>query len=40
MIPKEHSKLIVERLGRGGYRSEFVVVLDAGHLVLLEKRPR
>jgi len=33
MIPKEHSELIVERLPD----SEFVVVPDAGHLVLLEK---
>jgi pimeloyl-ACP methyl ester carboxylesterase len=38
MIPKEHSELIVERLGRtGDSRVEFVVVPDAGHLVLLEK---
>jgi pimeloyl-ACP methyl ester carboxylesterase len=38
MIPKEHSELIVERLERSGdSRSEFVVVPDAGHLVLLEK---
>ena len=33
LIPKEHSELIVERLPD----SEFVVVPDAGHLVLLEK---
>ena len=33
MIPKEHSELIVERLPD----AEFVVVPDAGHLVLLEK---
>jgi pimeloyl-ACP methyl ester carboxylesterase len=33
MIPKEHSELIVERLPD----SQFVVVPDAGHLVLLEK---
>jgi pimeloyl-ACP methyl ester carboxylesterase len=33
MIPKEHSELIVERLPD----SEFVVVPDAGHLVILEK---
>ena len=33
MIPKEHSELIVERLPD----SDFVVVADAGHLVLLEK---
>ncbi|MGY1753134.1 alpha/beta fold hydrolase [Blastococcus sp. SYSU D01042] len=38
MIPKEHSELIVERLGRAGEsRVEFVVVPDAGHMVLLEK---
>jgi pimeloyl-ACP methyl ester carboxylesterase len=38
MIPKEHSDLIVERLGRAGEAvSEYVVVPDAGHLVLLEK---
>jgi pimeloyl-ACP methyl ester carboxylesterase len=33
MIPKEHSELIVERLED----AEFVVVPDAGHMVLLEK---
>jgi pimeloyl-ACP methyl ester carboxylesterase len=33
MIPKEHSELIVERLRD----AEFVVVPDAGHMVLLEK---
>jgi pimeloyl-ACP methyl ester carboxylesterase len=33
MIPKEHSEAIVERLPD----AEFVVVPDAGHLVLLEK---
>jgi pimeloyl-ACP methyl ester carboxylesterase len=33
LIPMEHSELIVERLPD----SEFVVVPDAGHLVLLEK---
>ncbi len=33
MIPKEHSDLIVERLPE----SQYVVVPDAGHLVLLEK---
>ena len=33
MIPKEHSELIVERLSD----AEFVVVPEAGHLVLLEK---
>jgi pimeloyl-ACP methyl ester carboxylesterase len=38
MIPMEHSELIVERLGRAGdSRAEFVVIPDAGHLVLLEK---
>jgi hypothetical protein len=33
MIPKEHSELIVERLPE----AEFVVVPDAGHMVLLEE---
>jgi pimeloyl-ACP methyl ester carboxylesterase len=33
MIPKEHSEAIVERLPE----AEFVVVPDAGHMVLLEK---
>ena len=33
MIPKEHSELIVERLPD----AEFVVVPDAGHMVLLEE---
>ncbi len=38
MIPKEHSELIVERLGRAGDdRVEFVLVPEAGHMVLLEK---
>ncbi len=38
MIPMEHSELIVERLGPAGDgRVEFVVVPDAGHMVLLEK---
>jgi pimeloyl-ACP methyl ester carboxylesterase len=38
MIPKAHSELIVERLGRAGDSGvEFVVVPDAGHMVLLEK---
>jgi pimeloyl-ACP methyl ester carboxylesterase len=38
MIPMEHSELIMERLGRAGESTaEFVVVPDAGHLVLLEK---
>jgi pimeloyl-ACP methyl ester carboxylesterase len=33
MIPREHSELIVEHLPD----SEFIVVPDAGHLVMLEK---
>ena len=33
MIPKEHSELIVEQLPE----AEFVIVPDAGHMVLLEK---
>ena len=38
MIPKEHSELIVDRLGEAdGDMVEFVVVPDSGHLVLLEK---
>jgi pimeloyl-ACP methyl ester carboxylesterase len=38
MIPKEHSELIVERLGwAGDGRVEFVLVPDAGHMVLLER---
>jgi pimeloyl-ACP methyl ester carboxylesterase len=38
MIPREHSDLIVERLGRaGGSTVEYVVVPEAGHLVLMEK---
>ncbi len=38
MIPKAHSEHIVERLGRVGENAvEFVVVPDAGHMVLLEK---
>jgi pimeloyl-ACP methyl ester carboxylesterase len=37
MIPKEHSELIVERLGAGEAAVEHVVLPDAGHLVLLEK---
>ena len=38
MIPKEHSEQIVELLGRAGECPvQFVVVPDAGHLVLLEK---
>jgi pimeloyl-ACP methyl ester carboxylesterase len=38
MIPKEHSELLVEGLGGAdGDRVEFVVVPEAGHMVLLEK---
>jgi pimeloyl-ACP methyl ester carboxylesterase len=38
LIPMEHSELIMERLGRAGDgRADFVVVPDAGHMVLLEK---
>jgi pimeloyl-ACP methyl ester carboxylesterase len=38
MIPKEHSELIVERLGAAGENTaEFVVVPGAGHMVQLEK---
>jgi pimeloyl-ACP methyl ester carboxylesterase len=38
MIPQEHSELIVERLLEGGGdTTEFIVVPDAGHMVLLEK---
>jgi pimeloyl-ACP methyl ester carboxylesterase len=38
MIPKEHSDLIVERLGGpGDGMVEYEVIPDAGHLVLLEK---
>jgi pimeloyl-ACP methyl ester carboxylesterase len=38
LIPKEHSDLIVERLGRPGEPGlEYVVVPGAGHMVLLEK---
>jgi pimeloyl-ACP methyl ester carboxylesterase len=38
MIPKAHSELLLERLGRAGdNRAEYVVVPDAGHMVLLEK---
>jgi pimeloyl-ACP methyl ester carboxylesterase len=33
MIPKEHSELLLERLSD----AEYVVVADAGHMVLLEK---
>jgi pimeloyl-ACP methyl ester carboxylesterase len=38
MIPMEHSELILEQLGGAeNALTEFVVVPDAGHLVLLEK---
>jgi pimeloyl-ACP methyl ester carboxylesterase len=38
MIPQAHSERLVEELGReGGDTTSFVVVPDAGHLVLLEK---
>ncbi len=38
MIPKEHSQLIVEGLEQAGDgRVEFVVVPEAGHMVLMEK---
>jgi pimeloyl-ACP methyl ester carboxylesterase len=38
MIPMAHSEKLVEELERGGEGTvEFVVVPDAGHLVLLEK---
>jgi pimeloyl-ACP methyl ester carboxylesterase len=38
MIPKAHSELLLERLGRAGdSMAEYVVVPDAGHMVLLEK---
>jgi len=38
MIPMEHSELILEQLGGAeNALAEFVVVPDAGHLVLLEK---
>ena len=38
MIPKEHSEQIVEGLGGAGdSRVEYVVVPEAGHMVLLEK---
>ena len=33
MIPKEHSELLIERLPD----AQYVVVPDAGHMVLLEK---
>ena len=38
MIPMAHSELLLERLGRAGDgTAEYVVVPDAGHMVLLEK---
>lgn len=37
MIPKAHSETIVEHLGGESENTEFVVVPDAGHMVLLEK---
>jgi pimeloyl-ACP methyl ester carboxylesterase len=38
LIPMEHSELLIEQLGGAGESTaEFVVVPDAGHLVLLEK---
>ena len=38
LIPRAHSDRIVEELGReGSDRTEYVVVPDAGHLVLLER---
>jgi pimeloyl-ACP methyl ester carboxylesterase len=38
LIPKEHSELLIDGLGRAGESmAELVVVPDAGHLVLLEK---
>jgi pimeloyl-ACP methyl ester carboxylesterase len=38
MIPQEHSELIVDGLGGADQPDvEFVVVPDAGHMVLLEK---
>ena len=38
MIPKEHSELLVAQLGGAGQSTvEYVVVPDAGHMVLLEK---
>lgn len=38
LIPKEHSDVLVELLGRaGGETVEYVVVPDAGHMVPLEK---
>ena len=38
LIPQAHSDRIVEELGReGSDRTEYVVVPDAGHLVLLER---
>ena len=37
MIPKAHSEQIVEHLGGQSAATEFVVVPDAGHMVLLEQ---
>jgi pimeloyl-ACP methyl ester carboxylesterase len=38
LIPMEHSELIVEQLGGAGSGSvEYLVIPDAGHMVLLEK---
>jgi pimeloyl-ACP methyl ester carboxylesterase len=38
MIPKEHSELLLQRLGGAGESTvDYVVVPDAGHMVLLEK---
>ncbi|MQA33723.1 alpha/beta fold hydrolase [Modestobacter roseus] len=36
MIPSAHSELIVQELGHDEHGADFVVVPDAGHLVLLE----
>ena len=37
MIPKAHSEEIVEHLGGASETTEFVIVPDAGHMVLLEQ---
>ena len=38
MIPKAHSELLIEQLGRAGdSMARYVVVPDAGHMVILEK---
>jgi pimeloyl-ACP methyl ester carboxylesterase len=38
LIPMEHSDLIMARLGGAGdSRAQYVVIEDAGHMVLLEK---